>query len=80
MLAAAVTAMQGGIALRAWRAWQHYVHTRAKQRALLQCAIVAITKNHLFRAFGAWQVRNTANRLRNDMGLMTSPQHRENMM
>lgn len=80
MLAAAVTAMQGGIALRAWRAWQHYAQTRAKQRALLQCAVVAITQNHLFRAFGAWQVGDTATRLRNDLWLMTSPQHREDMM
>ncbi len=56
MLAAAVAAMQGGIALRAWRAWRHYAETRVEQRALLLSAVTALTKSQLFRAFGAWQV------------------------
>jgi hypothetical protein len=55
-LAGAVTALQAGCLLRAWRSWAEHVATSLHKRQLLRVAAGRIANHRAHATFSAWQV------------------------
>lgn len=59
-LAGAVTALQAGCLLRAWRSWVDYAAASLHKRQLLRVAAARLANHHAHAAFSAWKARPPA--------------------